>query len=161
MSKSSLVWALLAHDMPLKQTIPILRSSLTVPFTAQKQFRTTATLLKIDQSKYLKEIPFTALGASFRSLSSVPPLQRTWFLLLDSQTGEPYKGSSADKVSLLPNADVADFRDAVKAKYSDSLLKGIAPSTLTVYENKDAFEQWKKGNEKVNHNRLMADKADG
>jgi hypothetical protein len=83
--------------------------------------------------------------------------QRIWFLLLDSQTGGAYKGSSASSVKLPHDSVIDDFRKAVKAEYSDSHLKGISPSNLLVFENKDAFEQWKKGNEKVNHNRLMSE----
>jgi hypothetical protein len=50
---------------------------------------------------------------------STPSL--VWFLLLDAATGEPYKGTTADKVALSSTADVADFRDAVKTKHSNKL----------------------------------------
>jgi hypothetical protein len=50
-------------------------------------------------------------------------------------------GTSADIVSLPSAAFVAQFRDAVKAKYSDSHLKGIASSNLLVYANKAAFDK--------------------
>jgi hypothetical protein len=50
---------------------------------------------------------------------SSPPSPLVWFLLLDSATGEPYKETSADKVSVSSSADVADFRDAVKKKDKD------------------------------------------
>ena len=71
------------------------------------------------------------------SMPSSPP-PRVWFLLLDSATGQPYKGTSADKVSVSSSADVADFRDAVKTKNS-SILTGITSSQLLVYKNKAAF----------------------
>ena len=62
-----------------------------------------------------------------------------WFHLYGSD-GMPYNGVSADKVSLPENPGVSDFRDAVKAKNADSLLKGISPANLIVYENKAAFD---------------------
>jgi hypothetical protein len=39
-----------------------------------------------------------------------------WFHLYDYETGLPYKGTTADKVSVPPGSDIADFRDAVKVK---------------------------------------------
>ena len=62
-----------------------------------------------------------------------------WFLLLDS-TGEPYKGTTASKVSVSSSADVDDFREAVKAKNS-SILTDVASSQLFVYKNKAAFDK--------------------
>ena len=64
-----------------------------------------------------------------------------WFQLLDSVTGEPYKGTRAARVSLSSDADVDAFCDAVKSEYNDSLLKGIAASDLIVYKNKEAFDK--------------------
>jgi len=64
--------------------------------------------------------------------SFMPPSPLIWFQLFDFATGEPYKGTSADKVSVSSSVDIADFRDAVKAKYSDSHLRGIASSDLLV-----------------------------
>jgi hypothetical protein len=75
------------------------------------------------------------------SSMSSPPSPLVWFLLLDSATGLPYKGTTADKVSVSSKADIADFRDAVKAKYADSLLKRIASSELVAYKNKAAFDK--------------------
>jgi hypothetical protein len=73
------------------------------------------------------------------SMSSDPsPSPLVWFLLLDSATGEPYKGTTADFVSLPASAVVAQFRDAVHLKNS-SILTGITPSQLLVNENKAAF----------------------
>ena len=46
----------------------------------------------------------------------------------------------SDKVKLPSDSDIADFRDAVKGKNADGLLKGISPAELTVYENKTAYE---------------------
>jgi hypothetical protein len=45
-------------------------------------------------------------------ISMFPP-RLIWFLLLDSSTGEPYQGTSAEKVPVSSSADVADFLDAV------------------------------------------------
>ena len=64
---------------------------------------------------------------------------RIWFHLYGSD-GMPYKGTNADKVMLPHGSVVAQFRDAVKAKNSDSILKGIAPSSLSVFKNKDSFK---------------------
>jgi hypothetical protein len=70
--------------------------------------------------------------------SSSPPL--IWYLLLDSTTGLPYKGTTADKVFLPSQADVADFRDAVKAKNSHKLSSKDAADIL-VYKNKTSFDK--------------------
>jgi hypothetical protein len=43
-----------------------------------------------------------------------------WFLLVES-TGKPYKGTTADFLSLAAGSVVAQFRDAVKAKYTNRL----------------------------------------
>jgi len=64
-----------------------------------------------------------------------------WFMLYDSDTGLPYKGTSASKVSVSSFADVDDFRKAVKAEVADSHLKGVAPLDLVVYKNKAAFDK--------------------
>jgi hypothetical protein len=61
-----------------------------------------------------------------------------WFQLIGSD-GQPYKGTSATKVYFNSPPDVDQFRDAVKAKYNDSHLKGVASSNLKVYENKSVF----------------------
>ena len=65
-----------------------------------------------------------------------------WFLLVDS-SGQPYKKTSAAKVSVSSSADVDDFRDAVKKKDKDdgdaAVLSPFKSSQLTVYKNKTAF----------------------
>ncbi|GMF31918.1 unnamed protein product [Phytophthora lilii] len=53
--------------------------------------------------------------------------------------GVAYKGTTANSVSI-PSNYVDQFRDAVKAKYADSHLKGIASSNLLVYADKTAFD---------------------
>jgi hypothetical protein len=63
-----------------------------------------------------------------------------WFLLFDFATGQPYKGTTADKVSISYSADVADFRDTVKAKHSNKLSTFDA-ADLLVYKNKAAFDK--------------------
>ncbi len=50
-------------------------------------------------------------------------------------------GTLVDAVKLSPNANVIEFRDAVKIKYADSHLKGVAPSNLLVYKNQKALEE--------------------
>ena len=62
-----------------------------------------------------------------------------WFLLLDSATGQPFKGTTADFVSLPPGAVIAEFRDAVLSKNSNKLA-GVDASDLLVYQNKAAFD---------------------
>jgi len=76
-----------------------------------------------------------------RKMSNSEPIIRIWYHLYDSKTGMPYMRTSADKVSVPSSADVADFRDAVKAKNADSHLKGIAASDLLVFKNKAAFDK--------------------
>jgi len=76
------------------------------------------------------------------SSMSSPPSPLVWFLLLDSATGEPYKGTSATKVSVDASADVADFRKAVKTEYDQpNYLKDIPASSLLVYKNKTVFDK--------------------
>ena len=71
-----------------------------------------------------------------------PPSPLIWFLLMDSATGELYKGTSADYVlrSSLVVPVIAQFRDAVKTKYSNK-LSSVDPGELLVYKNKTAFEK--------------------
>jgi hypothetical protein len=61
-------------------------------------------------------------------------------VLLDSATGEPYKGVTADAVSLSPGSVVVQFRKAVQLKNS-SILTGLSASQLLVYKNKAAFDK--------------------
>ena len=63
-----------------------------------------------------------------------------WFLLVDQKNGESYRGTTVSSVSLEPTNVIDEFRDAVKAKNDDDLLKGISSSKLLVYNNKAAFE---------------------
>ncbi len=60
-----------------------------------------------------------------------------WFRLLDSTTGQPYKGTTADFVSLPPGAVVAELQDAVLSKNSNK-LSSVDASDLLVYKNKAA-----------------------
>jgi hypothetical protein len=67
---------------------------------------------------------------SSSSMSS-PPSRLVWFLLLDSATGLPYKGTTADKVAVSSSADVADFRKAVQLEYDKpNYLKDIPSGAL-------------------------------
>ena len=74
------------------------------------------------------------------SSMSSPPSPLVWFLIVDSVTGKPYKGTTADYVSLPPGSVIAQFRDAAHLKNS-SILTGITSSQLTVYKNKAAFDK--------------------
>jgi hypothetical protein len=60
-----------------------------------------------------------------------------WFRLVDRATRNEV---GIDAVPLCSDSVVVQFRDAVKAKYADSLLKGIAPIDLLVY-SKLAYEE--------------------
>jgi hypothetical protein len=46
----------------------------------------------------------------------------------------------SDMVRLPRDTFIADFRDAVKTKNADGLLKGISPAELIVYLNMAAYE---------------------
>ncbi|KAJ2991792.1 hypothetical protein HDV02_003481 [Globomyces sp. JEL0801] len=57
------------------------------------------------------------MSSNPQQLMSSPPSHMVLFLLVDSDTGLPYKGTSADKVAVSSPADViAQFRKAVKAE---------------------------------------------
>jgi len=60
-----------------------------------------------------------------------------WYQLV-TENGTPM--GSITKVKLDTTADVDDFRDAVKTKNADGLLKGISPAELTVYLNMVDYE---------------------
>ena len=74
------------------------------------------------------------------SSTSHPPSPLVWFLLLDSETGEPYKNTTTDYVSHPPGAVVAEFRDAVRSK-NPNKLASVDASDLLVYKNKAAFDK--------------------
>jgi hypothetical protein len=64
-----------------------------------------------------------------------------WYQLVDGSTGQLYKNTTSDKVSVSRDADVADFRDAVKVKWDEpGYLNGIPAGILIVFKNKTAFE---------------------
>ena len=72
-----------------------------------------------------------------------PPFPRLiWFLLVDSETGEPYKNCSVSSIlhSLIAVPVIDQFRDAVHVKNS-SILTGIVPAQLFVFKNKAAFDK--------------------
>jgi hypothetical protein len=60
-------------------------------------------------------------------------------VLLNSADGQPYKGTTASSVSLLPTNVIDQFRDAVKSKYSNT-LSSIDAAQLQVYKNKSSFD---------------------
>ncbi len=74
---------------------------------------------------------------------------KIWFHLYDSANGLPYMGTTADYVSIPSSSDIAQLRKAVKAEYSDSHLKGIGPSDLLVFQNKQTFDKRDAAVEKV------------
>ncbi|KAI3636316.1 hypothetical protein MIR68_005668 [Amoeboaphelidium protococcarum] len=66
-----------------------------------------------------------------------------WFLLLDGDTGEPYRGTSATSIlrsSLPPGSVIAQFKDAAKAEHSNK-LSSVDAADLLVYKNKAAFDK--------------------
>jgi hypothetical protein len=77
----------------------------------------------------------------YRQISTSNPL--IWFHIYDYGTGKPYKDTSVTSVlrSSLAVPVIAQLRKAIKAEYSDSHLKGISPSDLKVFKNKDSFDK--------------------
>ena len=61
---------------------------------------------------------------------------------MDSETGKPYKNSSASSIErrLITVPVIDQFRDAVLSK-NPAILTGIAPSQLIVYRNIAAFDR--------------------
>ena len=84
---------------------------------------------------------------------------KIWFHLYDSANGLPYKGTTADKVSVPPSAVIAQFRDAVTAEYSDSHLKGIDADDLLVFQKKQSFDKRDAAVEKVIYYNLIIERA--
>jgi hypothetical protein len=70
-----------------------------------------------------------------------------WLQLVDSGSGQPFMGSSADAVSLPDGSFVFQFRDAAKAKNSNK-LSSVDSSDLVVYKNKAAFDKRNDGERK-------------
>ena len=72
------------------------------------------------------------------------PSRLVWFLLLDSASGLPYKGTSVSSIlrSSLVVPVVDQFRDAVQIKYDKpNYHKDIPSGALLVYKNKSAFDK--------------------
>jgi len=84
----------------------------------------------------------------------VPDPSLIWYHLYDSKTGKPYMGTSADKISVPSSADIADFRDAVKAK-NPNKLSSVDAADLLVFKNKAAFDKRDALDEKVINLHLM------
>ena len=82
----------------------------------------------------------------YRQISTSHPL--IWFHLYDYETGKPYKGTTADCVSIPPSAVIAQFRKAVKAECSNT-LSSIDANKLLVFQNKQSFEKRDAAVEKV------------
>ena len=82
-----------------------------------------------------------------RKLSSKEE-SKIWFHLYDSANGLPYKGTTADKVSVPVGSDITEFRDAVKVKCSNK-LSSIDANDLLVFQNKQSFDKRDAAVEKV------------
>jgi hypothetical protein len=65
--------------------------------------------------------------------------REVWYFLVH-ETGRLVEGTSVDKVYVSCIGDIADFRDAVRAK-NPTKLSHCDPSGLVVYANKEAFER--------------------
>ena len=73
---------------------------------------------------------------------------KIWFHLYDSANGLPYKGTTADKVTVPVGSDITEFRDAVKVKCSNK-LSSIDAGKLLVFKNKQSFDKRDSAVEKV------------
>ena len=62
-----------------------------------------------------------------------------YYVLLDSATGEPYKNTSEDFITLSSGSLVGHFRDTVLLK-NPKKLSSVDASDLIVYKNKRSFE---------------------
>jgi hypothetical protein len=63
---------------------------------------------------------------------------QVWFILVDFK-GRHYKGTNGTKASLSARSDVAEFKQAVKAKNTNT-LRNIEIRQLTVFNTKSAFD---------------------
>jgi len=74
-------------------------------------------------------------------MSPPPPSPLVWFLLLDSETGKPYKNSSASSIErrLITVPVIDQFRKLAYLENSNKLA-GVDASDLLVYKNKAAFD---------------------
>jgi hypothetical protein len=88
------------------------------------------------------------MSKSKKQKSSSKKESKIWFHLYDSVNGLPYKGTTADYVSLPSSADIAQFRKAVKAECSNK-LSSIDANDLLVFQNKQSFDKRDDDVEKV------------
>jgi hypothetical protein len=70
--------------------------------------------------------------------SAAAMTREVWFKLVDAE-GDAV-ALSADCVDCDADVKVFRFRDAVKLKFADSHLAGMAPSDLTVFAHQEAFD---------------------
>ena len=73
---------------------------------------------------------------------------KIWFHLYDYETGKPYKGTRATKVSVPVGSDIADFCKAVKVNSSNK-LSSVDAEDLLVFQNKQSFDRRDAAVEKV------------
>jgi hypothetical protein len=78
-------------------------------------------------------LPLSALVAA--PLSS-KKMNEVWYQMVRANG---VKMGDVDRVKLSNGSKIVDFRDAVKEKNGDGLLKGISPAQLKVYSNSAAF----------------------
>jgi hypothetical protein len=78
-------------------------------------------------------------------MSSTSP-RDIWYRLVEADTGQPYRDTSADKVRLSNDSDVADFRKTVHVE-NPNKLSSVDASDLIVYKNQDSFDKRSATNE--------------
>lgn len=72
--------------------------------------------------------------------------REVWFHLVDRETRDAFEGTAEDAVELPENElSVRALRDAVKVKYNDSHLTGIAPSDLRVFVDRMEYDDRENG----------------
>jgi hypothetical protein len=100
---------------------------------------------KVSSKIYQKQRKVKMASSPQQQQSFMPsPSPLVWYLLLDSATGKPFKGTTVSSVlrSSLVVPVVDQFRKAVQAQYDKpNFLKDIPSGALLVYKNKAAFDK--------------------
>ena len=118
---------------PMAVTIVGMRDQDFVEIPSAKARNPSSSMSCMGLIDCVKYIHFVAM-IGFSKIKMTPYWYQLW-----KEDGTSM--GSITKVRLSPDADVDDFRDAVKVRNGDGLLKGISPAELTVYENKTAYDR--------------------
>ncbi len=134
----------LLHIKPPLALLPQSQPRITAPIAIFEHCRNQAQLKPLCQlHQRWKHTTSPQSRSQQRKKSPQPPHsgapQVLWLQLVDS-AGQPHQGATVTSVSLPQGSMVDQFRDAVKAKFADSLLSGIASSVLPVYGSRSAFD---------------------